>query len=212
MTETVTMNDFARRHTAESEHSHFGGSFEELCELVRENLDSRVTLSHVHKTEDGEEIGCTDGPRDGNPDQCGGVSKVSLPGAGFFTGVTQIDGETPLKAFFESRQEGEPAYIAFRALGGPKTPAVEVDIILYSHANLAKKNEQSTDADWEIISINAKPYHGEEPPHPVTMARNFLDLPGGTAKDYAAEEFAESILHWLGGGERAPYVKLDQGK
>lgn len=189
MGETVAMNEFATRHTADSDFSYYTGSFEDLCELVQENLGERVALS---------------------PD--GGVSKVSLPGDGFFAGVTQINEETPLKAIFQARQEEESPHISFRALGGKKAPAVAVDIILYSHENLAIKDEHSTDADWEIISINAKPYHGEEPPHPVTMARNFLDLPGGTAKDYTAEEFAESILHWLGGGANAPYVMLEQEK
>ena len=53
-----------------------------------------------------------------------------------------------------------------------------------------------TDCEWELVSINARPTPEPEPLTPDTMARNFLELPGGTKADYTAEEFARAILYW----------------
>jgi hypothetical protein len=131
------------------------------------------------------------------------------------SGATQINEETPLKALFEARSDGEFPFVSFRALEGDKVPALEVDLICMSKAKLAEGNEGTTDADCEIVSVNAKTFKGSEPPHPVSMARNSKvlsgnkTLPGGTRAVYSAEQWCESVLHWYGGGETAPYVMLE---
>ena len=78
----------------------------------------------------------------------------------------------------------------------PKVPCIYVDIVLYRNDVLAENNENSTNCQWEIISINGRIEYGEEPMNPLTMARNFLKLKGGTKGDFTAEDFAKSIIYW----------------
>ena len=62
---------------------------------------------------------------------------------------------------------------------------------------LAENDEQSTDADWELISIHAIPEGMERlPMGPVTMMRNQLELKGGTKAHYSSEEWAEAVRFW----------------
>ena len=72
-----------------------------------------------------------------------------------------------------------------------------MEFILYRHDVLAENNEQTTDAEWELISIHAIPEGVEKlPMGPVTMMRNQLELPGGTKAHYSSEQWAESINFW----------------
>ncbi|MBL7013783.1 MAG: DUF3228 family protein [Candidatus Marinimicrobia bacterium] len=117
---------------------------------------------------------------------------------------TKINSDTALKAQWVSRQEGEEPYIQIRALNGESLPAGKVEFILYRHDVLAENNEQSTDAEWELISIQAIPTGIEHfPMGPVTMMRNQLDLMGGTKAHYSSEQWAESVRFWQ------QYVALD---
>ena len=60
-----------------------------------------------------------------------------------------------------------------------------------------ENNEHSTDADWELISINAIPQGLDSiPMGPITMMRNQLDLIGGTNAQYQSSEWAESVRFW----------------
>lgn len=193
---TISINNFARRQTPESPYSHYAGGLDALCALVEPHLDRRIVLAS---------------------DEDGQVIKVTLPGEGFFTGMVQAAPGMIIKGIFAPRAPGEHPYLQMRASmapsygasSGSKIPAVEADIILYSHSKLAKKGEHSTDAPWEIVSINAKRIKGDEPPHPVTMMRNQKDYPGGTKMSYTAEQWAEAVEYWLGGGPSAPYLMLD---
>jgi len=184
---TVAMNNFARRQTAESNYSHYAGGFDALCALVEKHLSERITLSN----EGGE------------------VALVKLPGEGFFSASVQAESGMEFKTHFAAREEGEYPYFSQRAVAGPKVPATETDIILYSNEKLRIKNEQSTEAAWEIVSINAKRVPENEPPHPVTMLRNHRNYPGGTPTSYTAEQWADAVEYWIGGGPQAPFVMLD---
>ena len=63
--------------------------------------------------------------------------------------------------------------------GAEKLPAGKVEVVLYSHALLAEKKENTNlDADWEIVSINASA--DGCPIDPLTLLRNHLGLDGGT--------------------------------
>ena len=60
-----------------------------------------------------------------------------------------------------------------------------------------ENNEQTTDNEWELISINAIPEKlNKLPMGPVTMMRNQLELKGGTAAFYESRDWAESIRFW----------------
>lgn len=169
---TIKMNDFALRHTADSPFSYFDGSFDELCALVSEHFDGRETLFRA------------------------GVVSVRVPADRFFTGVVNVTEDTELVASFEARREDEDPAILVRARG-EKSPAVVAAIILYRHDVLAEGNENShEDADWEIVSINARDTEESEPQHPLSMARNQLAAKGGTKTEYSADEMARAIVYW----------------
>jgi hypothetical protein len=170
----IIVSPFVRRQTADSPYSHYQGTWEDLVTLVEKNLEF-----------------ARPGYRNDNT-----VLLVSVPPEGFFASTVTLDSQSSLEAVYAPRKEGERAFIQVRALG-PKAPALCVDIVLYSRSILAEDNDVSDPtADYEIISINARTTLKPEPMDPMTMARNFLHLEGGTQGSFTAKEFAESILFW----------------
>jgi hypothetical protein len=108
----------------------------------------------------------------------------------------------PLRAEVFQRQEGEEPYIQIYVtpedaikFGYQPQPAQKVDVVCYhKDALLENGGIRSTDCEWEIITILCS--SGEqEPMEPLTMARNFLEKPGGTKGVYTAQEFAEAIWY-----------------
>jgi len=75
-----------------------------------------------------------------------------------------------------------------------------VDVVLYRKDVLAENKENTTDAEWEIVSINASPEEGELPIMPDTLIANHFQLSGGTATNMSDSEFVEalkkSVLYW----------------
>jgi hypothetical protein len=171
--DTIGINSFVKRQTADSKFSHYDGSWESLVLCVAVHLDMAKP-----------------GYRDG-------VLEVPVPPEGFFSGVydlSQGDEVRQLVASFEARRAGEEPYIDVVACDVAKQPAVAVNVILYRRDVLG--DEASTDKEWEIVSINARMSEEPEPMNPVTMARNFLGAEGGTEAEYTAEQFAEAIVYW----------------
>ena len=115
----------------------------------------------------------------------------------FICPFTKIDNKTELKAEVVKRKPDEGSYIQIRAINADPLPTGKVEFILYSHDVLAENNEQTTDAEWELISIHAFPEGVDHlPMGPVTMMRNQLEQPGGTKAHYASAEWAESVRFW----------------
>ena len=167
----IGINELVKRQTLESEYSHYEGSWESLTELVEANCNNST------------------------PGYKPGVVLVPVPAEGFYSGVTEITEDTNLSATFKARRKGEAPFINIRA-SGEKIPAVIVEVVLYSAGVLAENDESTTEAEWEVISINARVTVEEEPLSPMAMARNFLEFTGGTKAEYTPQEFAESILYW----------------
>ena len=95
------------------------------------------------------------------------------------------------------RRPEEDFYIQTRAIKGTPFKAEAVDLILYRNDVLAENDEQSTDVEWELVSINAIPSGLKKiPMGPITMMRNQLELPGGTKAHYSSDEWAESVRFW----------------
>lgn len=111
--------------------------------------------------------------------------------------LVKIDESTRLKTRLVHRRPDEKPYLQTRALNGTPLAAGRVEFILYRHVVLMETNDQSSDAEWELISIHAVP-EGEEqlPMGPVTMMRNQLELPGGTKARYSPDEWAEAVRFW----------------
>jgi len=115
----------------------------------------------------------------------------------FVCPLVRIQADTRLTAKFISRDSDEEPVIQLRAQNGNQIPAGAVELILYSHAVLVENDEQSTDADWELIAFHSIPEGVTKlPMHPTTMMRNQLNLQGGTAAQYASDEWAEAVRFW----------------
>ena len=179
MKATVTVNDFVRRQTPGSGKSFSNKlTFEEIAT----HAQNQLTKGLFHP-----------GYRDG-------VILVPVAEdlvAKFICPYVKIDENTKFITRYIRRRGGEEPYIQTRALNGKPLPAGKVELVLYSHTVLAENNEQTTNADWELISINAVPQGVDRlPMGPVTMMRNQMELPGGTAAHYNSDEWAESVRFW----------------
>jgi hypothetical protein len=115
---------------------------------------------------------------------------------GFHCGIVPITTETVLRTTFAAREGITEAPWKKTVAIGKKTQGVSAVLGFYSHELLARKNENSTDCDWELVFYNVEPTKTRSPLSPENMARNFLDLPGGTKQDYTARQFAESIVFY----------------
>lgn len=75
-------------------------------------------------------------------------------------------------------------------------PAKAVEIVCYSaEACLENGGTRTTTFPWEIVAVLCHSEVEEETMDPLTMARNYLQKPGGTFTDYTAKEFAEAIYN-----------------
>ena len=109
----------------------------------------------------------------------------------------RIDKNTELISKVVCRQDGEDSYIQIRAKSGTLVKLGRVEYILYRHDVLLENNEQSTDKDWELISIHAIPVGIKKlPMGPVTMMRNQLELKGGTKAHYSSDDWADAVKFW----------------
>lgn len=181
---TLGITEFALgRHDSLSGFSYFNGDWRDLLELVFKNWESR------------------------KPGYKDGVVTVEVDPSEFVTGLVILNEEMPLISKFGRRKAalpGERPFINTTVPGIAGAQAKHVVIVLYSHELLEEEGANSGEADYEIVTINASPYEGgklpdgleSEPMDPVTMARNFLGLPGGTKAEYSAEQFARSIVFW----------------
>jgi hypothetical protein len=170
----VALNVLAKRHLdPNSGYSFFAGSEKALVETTERAMDAGQVV----------------------PGYMDGVMLVRPSPAGFLSGVVEVNKDTELFASFAARRKGEDPYIDNRAVG-VALPAAFVDVVIYRHDVLVKDGDNSTDAEWEIVSVNARPTEEEEPQHPVSMARNHLGLVGGTKHEYTADELAKAIVYW----------------
>ena len=115
----------------------------------------------------------------------------------FYCPYVKIDSSTQLISRLVKRQDNEEPYIQTRAKTGKPLVAGSVEYILYHHEVLIENGENSTNDEWELISIHAIPEGIDKMPMgPVTMMRNQLDIEGGTKAFYTSEEWAEAVRFW----------------
>ena len=184
---SVSVNEFVKRQIKGSGKTYAEGlTFKEMASHAQEQL------ANGHYTE---------GYRDGVI-----LVQVATKLISHFTcPFVRITEETKLKATVVKRRPQEEPYIQMRALNGTPLKTGSVDLILYHHDVLKETNEESTDADWELISFHAIPEEIDNMPMgPVTMMRNQLHLTGGTKAFYESEKWAQSVKFWQ------EYTALDQ--
>ena len=184
---SVAVNDFVRRQTKDSGKTYAENlTFEDIASLAEEQLASGNYKS---------------GYRDGVI--LAQVAEELIHH--FICPFVRVTEKTNLKATVVRRRPEEEPYIQIRAMNGTPLKSSLVDLILYRHDVLVETNEQTTDADWELISFHAIPEGIEEMPMgPVTMMRNQLQLTGGTKANYKSGQWAESVKFWQG------YAVLDE--
>ena len=177
--DSVSINNFVRRQTKDS-----GKTYAENLTLDEITSHAQEQLTYGHYT---------GGYRDGVI-----LVQVSKELIHHFTcPFVKITEETKLKATVVRRRPEEKPYIQIRALNGTLLKTGAVDLILYHNEILKETNEQTTEADWELISFHAIPEEIDNMPMgPVTMMRNQLQLSGGTKAFYESEKWAESIKFW----------------
>ena len=174
----VQTSEFVTRQTPDSEFSHFDGYWGDLEAMVLFHWDQR------------------------KPGYREGVVLVPVPADHFFTSIVQLKAGDKLVGEYEARQEGEEPRKSMGVVGGKKMPAKSVEIVCYAAHVLDEDNERSTDADWEIISVNASPFEaGVEVPMPVgTLLANHFHLSGGTKTNMTPEQLVDalrkSLLFW----------------
>ena len=173
----VAISDFVKRQTKDSEFTHFDGSWEELVYII---------ISYIQK---GDMI---KGYRDGvniiplHQDICKRFYT--------YTNYPMFEG-MKLKAEYRkvARREHEPPKIKV-TIEEPKMPCNYVDVIIYHHDVLKEDNDVSSDAEWEVVSINGRLNKKNPPMDPMTIVRNWKHLPGGTEmKGITSEEVLEML-------------------
>ena len=185
--EKVAVNTFVRRQIKGSGKTYSKTlSFEDIA------FDAEKQMANKHFEE-----GYRDGVR---------IVLASMENIKHFNcPFVKIDKNTKLISSIVRRQDNEEYYIQTRAKSGKILQTGKVEYILYRHDVLAENNENSTNADWELISIHSVPKGiSKMPMGPVTMMRNQKGLEGGTKAYYTSEEWADSVEFWQ------KYVELSQ--
>ncbi len=167
----VGVNDFARRHIKGSRFSYYNGTLEDVAALAAQHF--YVPCMHQ-------------GYRDG-------VLEIDVPPEGFFSGVVQLHEGDKLTGAYQVRRAGETPRKHVGIAGGIKMPAKAVTLILYRHDVLVADGDASTDAEWELISINARTTEGPEPINPEVLMANHFGVPGGTPTNMTDAEFVKAL-------------------
>jgi len=171
----IHLTKFVQRQTPDSQYSHWFSN-DDLLEQVNANFDK-------HKP----------GYRDG-------VILVPISPEGVCSGVVQLYSGDKLTGVFRERKEGEEPRKSIWAAHSSKVPAKSAYVVLYRHDVLVETGENETDADWEIISVNASPTEDDPPIMPDVLIANHFQLSGGTATNMTNEEFVkqlkESVFYW----------------
>ncbi len=176
---SIAINEFVKRQIKGSGKTYVDGlTFEEIVSHAQEQLANGYYI---------------EGYRDG-------VILVQVAKKlihHFICPLVKITEGTKLKANVVKRRPQEELYIQMRALNGNPLKTGSVDLILYHHDVLKETNEESTNADFELISFHAIPDGIEKMPMgPITMMRNQLQLTGGTQAFYESEKWAQSVKFW----------------
>ena len=93
------------------------------------------------------------------------------------------------------RRTEELPFIQTSVVNAKGSTPEKVELILYRKDVLKETNENTTNSEWELISINSSPKGVNDlPMKPTTMMRNQLKLPGGTKALYSSDEWQNSFF------------------
>jgi hypothetical protein len=176
---SIGVSEFVKkRHLEELQFTHFNGTWDELIEKTKE----QIRLGNW-----------SEGYRDGV--RLVHMSKEDCKDFYGYDGFKKFEG-MKMEAVVEKvpGREHEPAKLQIRILE-PKIRQRYCDIIIYRKDVLEEDGGTSTDADWEIISINGRFHKDPAPMEPLTMVRNYRHLQGGTSMpDKDPVEFLDELM------------------
>lgn len=185
----VKANGFVLRQTAESDYSHFDGTWEELEMLVKENFEKRTGVFEIPG---------------------GFCCQVPVEPERFRTAEVFLEEGDQLVGVYEPRVAGEEPRKHIKVFRAVKPEAVVANVILYQSSALAE-DEQATPVldpsdlgNWEIISINAGLRESPEIPLETLLA-NQCKVSGGTPRNFGSAEaeleaIKKSFLYWRNKG------------
>ena len=191
---TVSVNPFCQRQTAESPFSHSSLSFEEVALLLHEV----------------EEENLSEGYRPASHDQGGRVILARLTDEQvmnqFFSAITLVrEGEQVIEGF-RSRVEGEDPRPFREVIRDSKPLAKTVDLVFYNDVALAQGEDVDLSkldpTSWLLVSINASEDDNMSAPPitPTALEANYKGLDGGTLTDMTEDEYnaqmAISKAYW----------------
>jgi hypothetical protein len=166
---TIGTTQFARGRHVPTGYSHFDGTWAELEALVAQ---------HANQAKPGY--------RDG-------VLLVPVPADRFWSSLVEPQQGATLEGDVFRRRPDEEPFLRVRQVGGAKQRAGYVEVVIY-RADVLREGGDEPESDWEVVSVNANPTDAPDPMDPVTMARNYLGLAGGTKGNFTAEQFALAII------------------
>lgn len=179
---TIHITKFVRRQTPASGYSHWTLTDEQLLARVQANFAK-----------------ATQGYREG-------VLLVPVEPDGFFSSTVLLREGDRFVGEYAARRPGEEprksTYVHSNKFGEPveKIDAVKCYVVLYSHAVLKEGNENDSDADYEIVSVNASATEEDAPIPTGALIANHFGLDGGTATKMTDSEFVkalrESVMYW----------------
>jgi hypothetical protein len=122
---------------------------------------------------------------------------VPIPADGFTTSIIDIteDNEDQVEVIDYIRRKGEEPvpHKIIRTLTYP--PAKVVRVVVYRADTLARDNDRSSDAEWEIVAVLRQPADNV-PMDLETMKRNSSHKVGGTYREYTPEQWSEAEKFW----------------
>ena len=184
---TVSVNPFVARQTAESPFSHSSMTFEEVALLLHEV----------------EEKNLSEGYRPASYEQGGRVILARLTDEQvmdrFFSAITLIrEGEQVIEGF-RSRVEGEDPRPFREVVRDEKPLAKTVDLVFYNAVALAQDGDNISELspdNWELVSINASEDECMDAPPitPVALHANYHNLSGGTETSMTEDEYNAQMV------------------
>ena len=111
--------------------------------------------------------------------------------------LVKVNDNSKLISKVSKRRAEELPYIQTSVVNAQESTPGKVELILYRNDVLKETEENTTNSDWELISINSSPRGIKNlPMKPTTMMRNQLKLPGGTKANYSSDDWAKSVFFW----------------
>ncbi len=178
MKSKIGVSDFVKRQIKGSGKTYSSLSFKEIALIAEKQLNS------------------------GNfkPGYRDGVLLISIDKSllhKFTCPIVKINNKTKFIAKSKKRRPDEDSYISIKATNGIPVKLEGVDLVIYRKDVLKESNENTTNADWELIAFHGIPRgYKDMPIGPITMMRNQLALVGGTKAEYKSSEWAESVNFW----------------